>query len=191
MSMTELTDEHLRLLMQRAQAGDQEAYGALLTVIMRRVRRIVQRRRGFLGAEAVEDVVQDVLLSVHAVRATYDAGRPFTPWLLAIVKHRLADAARREARASAREVALDEDDVTFAKLSANTEDEATGDAEALARAIRTLPEGQRQAIELLKLQELSLKEASRVTGLSVGALKVATHRAMQTLRRVLRPSHED
>jgi RNA polymerase sigma-70 factor (ECF subfamily) len=53
------------------------------------------------------------------------------------------------------------------------------------KAVRALPEGQRQAIELLKLEELSLKEAAEISGTSVGALKVATHRAMATLRRTL------
>jgi RNA polymerase sigma-70 factor (ECF subfamily) len=52
--------------------------------------------------------------------------------------------------------------------------------------VRALPEGQRQAIELLKLKELSLKEAAAISGTSVGALKVATHRAMATLRLRLR-----
>ncbi len=55
----------------------------------------------------------------------------------------------------------------------------------LHAAVRALPEGQRQAIELLKLKELSLKEAAELSGTSVGALKVATHRAMATLRRTL------
>jgi RNA polymerase sigma-70 factor (ECF subfamily) len=50
-------------------------------------------------------------------------------------------------------------------------------------AIRALPAGQRQALELLKLGELSLKDAAAQTGLSVAALKVATHRAMASLRR--------
>jgi RNA polymerase sigma-70 factor (ECF subfamily) len=49
-----------------------------------------------------------------------------------------------------------------------------------------LPPGQRQAVELLKLRELSLKEASALTGMSIGALKVATHRAIASLRRTLR-----
>jgi RNA polymerase sigma-70 factor (ECF subfamily) len=65
-----------------------------------------------------------------------------------------------------------------------------GDLEALALAIRELPAGQRQAIELLKLQEMSLKEASAASGSSVSALKVATHRAMMSLRRILRTSSE-
>jgi RNA polymerase sigma-70 factor (ECF subfamily) len=56
----------------------------------------------------------------------------------------------------------------------------------LAQAIQALPPGQRQAVELLKLRELSLKEASALTGLSIGALKLATHRAMASLRRMLR-----
>ena len=52
--------------------------------------------------------------------------------------------------------------------------------------MQALPPGQRQAVELLKLQEMSLKEASSVSGLSVAALKVATHRAVKTLRGLLR-----
>jgi RNA polymerase sigma-70 factor, ECF subfamily len=48
-----------------------------------------------------------------------------------------------------------------------------------------LPPGQRQAIELLKLRELSLKEASAVSGASVGALKVAVHRGIAALRKAL------
>jgi len=60
-----------------------------------------------------------------------------------------------------------------------------GDSVALHEAVRALPEQQRQAIELLKLNELSLKEAAQVSGTSIGALKVATHRAMATLRLTL------
>jgi RNA polymerase sigma-70 factor (ECF subfamily) len=60
-----------------------------------------------------------------------------------------------------------------------------GDPEALAQAMADLPPRQRQAIELIKLRELSLKEASVVSGTSVGALKVAVHRGIATLRRVL------
>jgi len=54
-----------------------------------------------------------------------------------------------------------------------------------------LPPGQRQAVELLKLRELSLKEASALTGLSIGALKLATHRAMVSLRRTLRRTDQE
>jgi RNA polymerase sigma factor (sigma-70 family) len=178
--------------MSRAQQGDAAAYRDLLDAISPRIRQIVRRRRGFAGPEHVEDLVQDVLLSVHSVRATYDPARPFMPWLLAIVRHRLVDDARRYARQGAHELTADDANVTFEGVSANTPDEGFGDVEALAHAVRALPAGQRQAIELLKLKEMSLKEASDATGLSVGALKLATHRAMTTLRkRLRRDPHED
>ncbi len=190
MSDADLVDEPLRLMMRAAQGGDSDAYRALLTAVTPRIRRFVRARRPFLSAADVEDVVQDVLLSVHAVRATYDPSRPFMPWLMAIVRHRLADAARRYAR-HAREVGVDDLQVTFADAATNTDDEGPGDLEALAQAIRGLPAGQRQAIELLKLRELSLKEAAAATGSSVSALKVATHRAMRSLRRRLGASSRE
>jgi RNA polymerase sigma-70 factor (ECF subfamily) len=189
----EAPDEPLRDLMRAAQDGDANAYRALLTAITPRLRRLIRSRRAFLNREDVEDLVQEVLLSLHAVRHTYDPARPFLPWLLAIVRNRLADAARRYARQKGRELAVDDLEVTFADLTANTPDEGIGDDEALAQAIRQLPAGQRQAIELLKLREMSLKEAAAYTGTSVNALKVATHRAMASLRRVLGATtgHED
>jgi RNA polymerase sigma-70 factor (ECF subfamily) len=184
-------DERFGALMRAAQAGDGGAYRELLEAITPRVRQLVRRRRGFAGLEAVEDIVQDVLLSVHAVRATYDADRPFVPWLLAIVRHRLADHARQHFRRAAHEVAADDAGVTFEDVAANLRSEESADAEALAGAIRALPAGQRQAIELLKIKEMSLKEASVASGLSVGALKVATHRAMTSLRRALGKARDE
>jgi RNA polymerase sigma-70 factor (ECF subfamily) len=183
-------DEHLRHLMARAQQGDHDAYVTLLRAITPRIRHAVRRRRAFLHESVTEDVVQEVLLSIHAVRATYDPQRPFMPWVSAIVRHRLADAGRRHGRQGAHEIVVDNLDVTFRASAANTHVETCGDAEALAQAIQALPPGQRQAVELLKLRELSLKEASAATGLSIGALKLATHRAMASLRRALRGTDE-
>jgi RNA polymerase sigma-70 factor (ECF subfamily) len=180
-------DDRLAELMQLAQSGDATAYLELLQTITPRIRHVIRRRRAFLGPDDVEDLVQEVLLSVHAVRATFEPQRPFMPWLLAIVRNRLADDARRYASHRAHEIAAEDAHVTFSELPANTKGEAFGDVEALAHAVHALPSGQRQAIELLKLGEMSLKEASAATGLSVGALKVATHRAMATLRRTLPP----
>ena len=155
------------------------------------VRRLVRARRRFLGESDVEDVVQEVLLSVHAVRATYDPARPLMPWVSAIVRHRLADAGRRYVRQGAHEVGVDDLDVTVQAPAANSREETFDDLDALAQAIQMLPPGQRQAVELLKLRELSLKEASALTGMSIGALKIATHRAITSLRRMLRGIHEE
>jgi RNA polymerase sigma factor (sigma-70 family) len=184
-------EARLAALMRSAQGGDTDAYAALMQELAERVRRIVRHRRAFLEHADIEDLVQDVLLSVHAVRATYDATRPFIPWLLAITRNRLADAARRYARHGAREVVVEDLDVTFFSESANTMTTTYGDPDALKEAIADLPRGQRSAIELLKLKEMSLKEAAAASGTSVGALKVATHRAMDALRRKLKKEVEE
>jgi RNA polymerase sigma factor (sigma-70 family) len=190
MADPETHEERLAALMRSAQGGDADAYAALMQELAVRVRRIVRYRRAFLEHADVEDLVQEVLLSVHAVRATYDASRPFIPWLLAIT-NRLADAARRYARHGAHEVAVEDLDVTFFSENTNALTATYGDPDALRTAIAELPAGQRSAIEMLKLREMSLKEAAVASGTSVGALKVATHRAMDALRRRLKKEVEE
>jgi RNA polymerase sigma-70 factor (ECF subfamily) len=186
MNQAHIEDRALALQMRAAQAGDAHAYADLLQTITPRLRRIIQSRRRFLQPADVEDLVQEVLLSLHAVRGTYDPERPFMPWLLAITHNRLADAARLYARRHAHEKQDERSSVTFADENANMEGEIYGDPGALRHAIEGLPPGQREAIEMLKLREMSLKEAAAVSGTSVGALKVSVHRAMATLRKALR-----
>src|SRR5262249_19201726 len=177
-------DERLGKLMQAVQAADADAYLALLHEVAPRVRQLVARRLGTKRSE-VEDIVQDVLLSIHVARASYDPARPFLPWLLAIARNRLADAARRGARHAAHEVQVDDLDVTFPQPVAKSSSEGIGDVDVLRQAVQALPIRQRQAIILLKVRELSLKEAAAATGMTVGALKIAPHRAIAALRRLL------
>ncbi|ERJ39832.1 sigma-24 (FecI-like) [Burkholderia sp. AU4i] len=80
---------------------------------------------------------------------------------------------------------MDISDVTFSIEQANTAYELPADSKVLRSAISQLPPGQRQAIELVKLQEMSLKQASATTGLTIAALKVATHRGLKALRLML------
>jgi RNA polymerase sigma factor (sigma-70 family) len=181
-----LSDDRLQELMQAAQQGDAVAYRELLRTITPRIRRTLSRRRASARPEDIEDLIQDVLLSVHAVRATYDPRRPFMPWLLAITRNRLADAARRYRRTTAHEVLMECTDVTFADPKANSAREASDDLQALGDTLRMLPARQRQAFQLLKIEGFSLREASAMTGITIGALKVATHRAVAALRKALR-----
>jgi RNA polymerase sigma-70 factor (ECF subfamily) len=174
--------DHLAALVRAAQAGDAAAYAHLLREVAPIVRRTVGRRWG-AGPDA-EDIVQDVLLSVHAVRHTYDPERPFLPWLLAIVRNRVADAARRHARRAVNEVTVDVLPETFREDAANPEREGAA-SDALRTAIAGLPPRQRVAVELLKVKEMSLKEAAAATGMSISALKVAVHRAIKSLRAAL------
>lgn len=171
--------------MRAAQDGDASAYLRLLNALTPLLRRVVRRQRSFLQPSDIEDLVQDILLSLHSVRASYDPERLFLPWLLAIARNRMADGARRHVRHAAHEVSVAEYPETFSGDPANTMDTRYGDPEALHKAIGQLPGGQRKAVELLKLREMSLKEAAQASGMSVAALKVAVHRGMHSLRKAL------
>jgi RNA polymerase sigma-70 factor (ECF subfamily) len=168
-------------LMVRAQDGDGAAYRSLLIGITPYLRAIASRAHR--NPSDAEDTVQDVLLTLHAVRHTYDASRPFKPWLAGIARHRVVDRLGALGRASAKEVTLELEHDAFP--AAETNPNSSFEAQALHAAIRALPPGQRQAVTLLKLREKSLKEASAVSGMSVGALKVATHRGIAALRQML------
>lgn len=174
-------------LMARAQDGDRQAYRNLLEDIAPYIRSLAARC--FKQPSDVEDAVQDVLLTVHMVRHAYDPSRPFGPWLLAIANRRIIDRLRRETRVKAREIALSAAHETFADPPANLDGGISGEV-ALGEAIERLPPEQRQAIKMLKLNEMSLKEAAVVSGRSIVALKVATHRAVKSLRHMLRQRSE-
>jgi RNA polymerase sigma-70 factor (ECF subfamily) len=107
------------------------------------------------------------------------------PVIVVDVDGTLADAARRYARGPAHEFVVGDLDVTFADEKTNLPYEGRGDRETLRAAIDALPAAQRDAIRLVKLGEMSLREAAGASGTTVGALKVATHRAMMALRKRL------
>ncbi|TCG04077.1 RNA polymerase subunit sigma [Paraburkholderia steynii] len=170
------------VLMACAQLGDRDAYRRLLESISPYLRRLATHHG--VHPDAVEDVVQDILVTVHQVRHTYAAERPFGPWLVSIASRRIVDALRRQGRAASREMPLDPDHETLPGGGANLMEEAA-DARVVREALAQLPPGQRDAIQLLKLEEMSLKEAALATGTTVAALKVAVHRGLKALRKLL------
>jgi len=170
------------ILMTRAQDGDANAYRRLLTEIAPKLRAMSVRRHH--DPSDAEDAVQDILLTLHAVRQTYDPARPFTPWLVTIANRRIVDRLRQRMRVRSREMALTPEHETSLPSRTNIEIQVAERRE-LDAALQQLSARQRQVIRLLKLEQLSLKEAAARTGMSIAALKVASHRALKSLRRIL------
>ncbi|WP_292440037.1 sigma-70 family RNA polymerase sigma factor [Mesorhizobium sp.] len=176
-----IRDVDWTILMARAQDGDSAAYLRLLEETTPYLRSLASR--WYRDQRDIEDAVQDVFLTVHAIRHTYDPARPFGPWLVAIARRRFVDRLRRNTRQRAHEAPLTAEHETFAESEANIEESV--DRIGLDRLIERLPPKQQQAVSLLKLKEMSLKEAAKVSGMSIVSLKVATHRALKGLRRML------
>jgi RNA polymerase sigma factor (sigma-70 family) len=168
--------------MAAAQRGDRAAYEALLRDCVPLIRAFASRRG--VAHPDVDDVVQDVLLTVHRARQTYDPDRAFGAWLRAITERRAIDLLRRVGRQRAREVhaplALESfaaDDAGPAAWSS-----VGGGRAVVQEALATLPERQREAVQTLILEQKSLGDAAAVTHRSKGALKVNLHRALKALR---------
>jgi len=173
------TDEGWGELLATAQRGDAAAYRAFLEAILPFLRSVARARSW--SAQAAEDVVQDALLTLHRVRHTYQPGRLVRPWLAAIVARRAIDSNRRLGRTAAREVHDPLAYETFAAEPANR-DEAADAAARLGRMMEGLTPKQREALELVKLRELSLAEASAASDQSIASLKVNIHRAIRRVR---------
>jgi RNA polymerase sigma-70 factor (ECF subfamily) len=183
--------------MAAAQQGDAGAYESLLISLLPVLRAFV-RRRGVEASE-VEDVVQEVLLLIHRARHTWRPERPFDPWMWAIARNASTDALRRQGRERSRRDAIPEE---FSEnfLAAGAVGEGLADPEQLlasreleprlADALGTLPAAQRQAMELLYVEQLSVAEAAARAGVTTTALKVRAHRGSRALRAVLGAEEE-
>jgi RNA polymerase sigma-70 factor (ECF subfamily) len=168
--------------MAAAQQGDSVAYQSLLRECIPIVQRVA-RWRG-VPAHHVDDVVQDVLLTVHRARHTYDPRRSFTAWLRVISERRAIDILRRTSRHGAREIHAP---LAFESHADETADPSQGldhadDSGRVRQALAGLPPRQREAVQYLVLEEQSLDDSAALTGRSKGSLKVNLHRALKALR---------
>jgi RNA polymerase sigma-70 factor (ECF subfamily) len=175
------TEDRLRDLLLRGQAGDAAAYHAFLSALSAHLRAFLRRRLARLPDE-VEDLVQETLLAVHNQRHTYAPDQPLTAWLHAIAQYKLVDMLRRRAR---RELLHDPLDDESPLLAAS--DAAAGEARRdIARLLDGLPERQRLPIVHVKLEGLSIAEAARRLGMSESAVKVGIHRGLKSLSAKIR-----
>lgn len=158
--------------MARAQSGDGDAYRLLLESVASDLRSFFRRR--LHDAQEVEDHVQETLLTVHRARHTYDPARPFEPWLYAIARNTLADVFRRDRRRAER-YAVDDDLLTVAADPPSHDSTVGGIFDGL-------PEGQREALEMVKIKGLSIEQAAAQAGVSPGAMRVRIHRGYRALR---------
>lgn len=163
--------------MAAAQHGDRQSYEVLLTRIAGVARGFVRKRVG--DSVWCDDVVQESLLAVHRARHTYDRARPFAPWLYAIIHHRFIDAVRVQRRRLMREVQVD----TPRDEGERPVQERDALLRDVRRAVSGLPDNQRRVIELLKFEDLSVREVASRLNMSETNVKVTAHRGYRALRR--------
>lgn len=175
--MKDTTPPDWNKLASLSQQGDAKAYRQLLSDLVPVIRRSVIK--SLPNPDNADDVVQDVLLSIHKALKTYDPKRDFMPWVQSIIAFRRTDFLRTHyAQRQNVKISLeDEDSPTY--LYSQEAGESTKDIE---EAFSALPAQQQKVVELMKIKGFSAEEVSQKTGLSVSAVKVTAHRALKKLR---------
>ena len=133
-------------------------------------------------------------MGVHKSLATYRPARSIRPWLMAIIRYKVADHFRSLARKKEQPLIDDLDAVTNEGPPANSLDETPSDQPVdVNMLVNALPEPLRQAIVLTKIQGMSSIEAARREGVSDAALRKRVSRAYKELaksaRRELEKDH--
>jgi RNA polymerase sigma-70 factor (ECF subfamily) len=168
-------DSDLKTLMARYQQGDFDAAAALIHRLSPQLHRFFVV--DFASRGDADDMLQETWLRIHEARHTYRAGEPVLPWFYAIARHIRVDHYRKVRRRTAREERLEEmpqEPWVFPSGSGGTPD--------LKALLASLPESQREVIEMLKVAGMSLEEVARATSSSVGSVKQKAHRAYEKLR---------
>lgn len=167
--MTQIAPDEWGALMAAAQRGHAGAYRRLLGEVRMWLLGFYGRR---LPQPQVEDAVQDALISIHDKRHTYDPSRPFKPWLGAIARYKWIDRLRTMQR---RSEVLSED------ISVPGHENNVVSATTLSMLLAELSPAQQQAIQLVKVEGLTIEEASQRTGQSASLVKVNIHRGLAKL----------
>jgi RNA polymerase sigma-70 factor (ECF subfamily) len=177
--MTE-SDDNLAALMQQSLNGDAKAYAVLLKETARLLRPFLAKRLSI--GNHVDDVLQEVLISIHKARHTYDGNRPYKPWIYAIARYRLQDYLRIHYADQLHQA------VDILDLENNLHEDVTESVlsyESISGEIHQLPEKQAAILQLMHQEGYTAKEVAEKLGMNESAVKVAAHRAYKLLRQRL------
>jgi RNA polymerase sigma-70 factor (ECF subfamily) len=182
MDMAEPSD---RALVLRSRRGEVEAFGELVRRYQTPVFNVCYR---LLGERCeAEDLAQEAFIRAYQRLDTFDAERPFGPWVRRVATGVCLNHLQRHAPAP---VPLDDEvNISFQTMSTNPEAayEIAERTEALRAALLNLPAHHRAVIELRHFQELSYAEIAAELGIPLSDVKSRLFRARKQLARILNP----
>lgn len=169
-------EAELHDLMVRGLAGDAAAHRQLLDLLSTQFRIFFQRRLRVGDPSYAEDLVQETLIAIHSRRDSYDPSKPITAWVYAIARYKMIDYFRRT-KTTGISVPVDQ----IGELFSSERADSTDAARDVASLLHHLPSKQRIAIQLVKLEDLSVREAATRTGMSESDIKISIHRGIKKL----------
>ncbi len=163
------------MLFRAGLAGDQRAYAQFLERITPRLRRVAAIK---CAASDVDDVVQEILVSIHKARHTYDGQRSIRPWLTSITKFRIADHLRKHyVQRRDKTVDIDELEEILPDVT-----QTGADNESIDELLDGVPENQQRILRLMHVEGYTAREIGVQMDMNESAVKVAAHRALKKIR---------
>jgi len=169
--------------MKQALSGDNRAYALLLGETSRLLKPFLSKRLS--SGSDIDDLLQEILISVHKARHTYDGNRPYKPWVYAIAVFRLKDFLRIH-YADQLHHAVELSEVEDYLLDPVTETVVS--YESISGEVNKLPDKQATILRLMHHDGYTAKEIATKIGMNESAVKVAAHRAYKILKaKLVRP----
>jgi RNA polymerase sigma-70 factor (ECF subfamily) len=175
--MTSHTDQYaeMKAMLRAGLGGDQTAYAKFLSTITPMLRRMVGRK---IAGSDVEDVVQEILISIHKARHTYDGERPIMPWLSSIASFRITDHLRKHYSQMLHQSV----DIADYENILSDVTENTSDSESIDELMEDVPEKHQKILTMMHVEGYTAKEVGAQIGMNESAVKVAAHRAIKKIR---------
>jgi len=167
-----------RLLVVRAQAGDEAAFAELVECYSPRLRYFL--RKLLSSTDGAEDALQDVWLDVFRHLPRLADPQAMVAWLYRIARDRAFGRLRKTRTVEP----LDESQIADV-ASAEEPEFAVEDAARVHAALDGLPPEQREVLVLRFLEDMSYEQIARVVGCQLGTVRSRIHYGKQALRRLL------
>jgi RNA polymerase sigma-70 factor (ECF subfamily) len=168
-------------LAQHVQQGDRAALEQLVRRYVRPVHAVIASF--FTEPSEVDDAAQETFLRMLRAIDTYDARRPFAPWLYQVARN----AARSQIAAESvrRTEPFPADEPAAVGPLPDLVAERSEIRTRFATALEALPEQRRVAFRLVDVDGMGAAEAGRLMGISAGTVRAHVHHARRQLREAL------
>ncbi len=183
------------LLVERANAGDQRAFGLLVLKYQRRVQRLIARM--VRDVDLVDDIAQETFIRAYRALHQFRGDAQFYTWLYRIAVNTAKKALlqlKRDLTVSESFLSKDEDDETsWQKNEPTSEDtpETVFAAKEIAAvvnaAMEALPEDLRLAVTLREIEGLSYDEIALAMDCPIGTVRSRIFRAREAISAKVKP----
>ncbi len=175
-----MIEEELKRNLQKAQNGDQEAFGAIYDHFADKIYRFIYFRVS--NKEVAEDILSDTFVKAWQKINQINSAAALSAWIYQIAKNNIIDYYRLKKDL----VSLDEvEEILEVEISPIDTMEVNLQQKKILKVLDQLSEDQRQVIAYRFFEDLSIEEIAYVMSKTQGAVRVLQHRAIARLKEIL------